>query len=359
MIKTTVVIVGSGFAGMMLSRLLKQKNIPYVVLDRREKQKHIALAETLPPSAMSLLERLNVLELFEATAIRKTYGYHAVWGSPSLQTAHFFNNNPFKFGLKINKEVLVNTLKSEAKDKVLSYDSFEALTINDKEVSVVLQTKNETQTIKGNFIVDATGRKRAILKRLGIAERVYDELLAYTIHIPKVIQQDLVHEVFTETFEHGWGTVSGLDETTNVMTLFTNKTTVNGAQFKTPEAWQTLLKDTQYLSAFLPKNITAKIVGGKANSSIPKSIAGHRWLAIGDAALAFDPLSSHGITNALYTANYASEAIAANRLDGKEQLFKYHEDLTAIFNGYLKTKNQMYLMEKRWKTAPFWQAFQQ
>ena len=38
MIKTTVIIVGSGFAGMMLSRLLKQKNIPFVVLDRIEKQ---------------------------------------------------------------------------------------------------------------------------------------------------------------------------------------------------------------------------------------------------------------------------------------------------------------------------------
>ena len=359
MIKTTVIIVGSGFAGMMLSRLLKQKNIPFVVLDRIEKQKHIALAETLPPSAMPLLERLNVLELFEATAIKKTYGYHAVWGSASLQTAHFFNNNPFKFGLKINKEVVVNTLKSEAKDKVISYDSLEALAINDEGVSVVLQTKNKSQTIQGDFIIDATGRKRAILKRLGVAERTYDELLAYTTHVPKVTQTSLIHEVFTETFEHGWATVSSLNETTNVMTLFTNKMIKNGAQFKTFEAWKTLLKDTQYLSAFLPENNTAKIIGGKANSSTPKDIAGHRWLAIGDAALAFDPLSSHGITNALYTANYASEVIASTRLEGKGYLPKYHEDLTAIFNGYLKTKNHMYLMEKRWKTAPFWQVFHQ
>ena len=86
MLKTDVIIVGSGIAGLVLSVLLKRKQIPHVVLDRVHKQKVMALAETLPPSAMPFLEELELLSLFQEAAIRKTYGYPVSYTHLTLPT---------------------------------------------------------------------------------------------------------------------------------------------------------------------------------------------------------------------------------------------------------------------------------
>jgi flavin-dependent dehydrogenase len=78
-------------------------------------------------------------------------------------------------------------------------------------------------------------------------------------------------------------------------------------------------------------------------------------LAVGDAAIAFDPLSSHGITNAIYTAHRAVKAIALHLFDPDEKHFReYAESLSAIFATYLGTRHELYQRERRWPGAAFW-----
>jgi 2-polyprenyl-6-methoxyphenol hydroxylase-like FAD-dependent oxidoreductase len=52
-------------------------------------------------------------------------------------------------------------------------------------------------------------------------------------------------------------------------------------------------------------------------------IVGHRWLAVGDAAVSYDPLTSHGIVRALETAAYAARAIDEALSDRPESLDAY------------------------------------
>jgi hypothetical protein len=86
-------------------------------------------------------------------------------------------------------------------------------------------------------------------------------------------------------------------------------------------------------------------------------LAGKNWLATGDAAIAFDPLSSHGITNAVYTANRAVKAIALHLSDGDEKHFQeYAESLSTIFATYLGTRYELYQRERRWPEAAFWSS---
>ena len=62
---TEVIVAGRGIAGLVVSLLLKRKGIPHLVLDRRTSRKQLALGETLPPSALPLLQSLGLLDLFE------------------------------------------------------------------------------------------------------------------------------------------------------------------------------------------------------------------------------------------------------------------------------------------------------
>ena len=81
MIHTEVVIFGKGIAGLILSFLLSRNNIKHVIIDRSGEVKTFGYGETLPPSALPLLPRLGLLQLFEENSYRKTFGYHSCWGS--------------------------------------------------------------------------------------------------------------------------------------------------------------------------------------------------------------------------------------------------------------------------------------
>ena len=354
MIKTNVIIIGSGISGLTLSLLLQRKQIPHIVLDRVQKQKVMALGETLPPSAMALLEELELLSFFQENALRKTYGYHSVWGSKALQTTNFFTSNPFKYGLKIDKQGIQTVLKAKVASHILPLDQLNTVNHTTSKVTVTLSHKKEKQHIEGNYIVDATGRNRVVLHSLQIPIKQHDELLAFSCHLPKKKHKHMIHEILTESFASGWGIVSGLNKETQVMTLYTTKNTSLHSQLTNYSYWKTILADTKYLRKYLAKEASSSIHGGKANSSAPQQMVGENWIAIGDAAMAFDPLSSHGITNAIYTAHRASEVFTKT---SSYTLKNYHQDMQVILTTYLETKNTLYLREQRWPEEVYWETY--
>ena len=355
MISTDVIIVGKGIAGLVLSSLLTQKGISNVVLHRQGRESDFALAETLPPSALPLLQKLGLLPLFENTALQKTYGYHSVWGRPAVVDNNFFSHRPYQYGLKINKQAIIHELESQQKGYIIDFGK--ELTIQQKEggIEVVTENSGEPITINGKLIVDATGRKRAVLSKMGVAAEEHDSLIAFSCHVPFVKHPKLVHTVFIETFREGWGIVSRLDDARNVMTLFTRADSTVQGQLKYYEQWYEVLEDTLYLKDFLVPATDIKVKGSKANSSKAQTISGKNWLAVGDAAISFDPLSSHGITNAMFTVERATEAIVQHiRHDNEAALKEYEHTLAQIFQHYLKTKDHLYNMERRWPEASFW-----
>lgn len=85
---------------------------------------------------------------------------------------------------------------------------------------------------------------------------------------------------------------------------------------------------------------------------------GEGWLAVGDAALAFDPLSAQGLFNALYTGLAGAEA-AHRFLSGESgALAGYGADLLQVRRAYDRHLDAWYRQERRWSDNPFWQRRQ-
>ncbi len=85
---------------------------------------------------------------------------------------------------------------------------------------------------------------------------------------------------------------------------------------------------------------------------------GEDWLAVGDAAGAYDPLTSQGIYKALAGGLQAADAIT-DRLSGEARDFTaYGESLARSWEEYLKLRAHLYTRETRWPGEPFWQARQ-
>jgi flavin-dependent dehydrogenase len=204
-------------------------------------------------------------------------------------------------------------------------------------------SENSVRTIRSKLIIDATGRNRSILKQLGVASESFDKQVSLSCHLPYFKHPKLIHPVYTESFEHGWGIVSSLNEQTNGMTLYTKIGSPILADLKVFQNWKSILSGTTFLKDFLTDDADRKIVGGEANSTKASQITGSNWLAIGDAAIAFDPISSHGVTNAIYCANSAAQAIEAQlATQSPIPLQNYAETLHTIFDEYFEQKANLY-----------------
>jgi hypothetical protein len=91
-----------------------------------------------------------------------------------------------------------------------------------------------------------------------------------------------------------------------------------------------------------------------AHSAVLHPFAGPSWLAVGDAALSFDPLSSQGLLNALYSGLAAAES-AERRLAGDaDALPQYLDCLARVLTAYRANLARWYRVETRWTNSPFW-----
>ncbi|MEM6457226.1 MAG: hypothetical protein AAF772_19210, partial [Acidobacteriota bacterium] len=81
---------------------------------------------------------------------------------------------------------------------------------------------------------------------------------------------------------------------------------------------------------------------------------GPPWLATGDAAVSYDPLSSHGIASALGAGYYAGCAARDHLLGRSEAFDAYRAVMQQAYATYLDLRQRAYADEQRWPDAPFW-----
>ena len=92
-----------------------------------------------------------------------------------------------------------------------------------------------------------------------------------------------------------------------------------------------------------------------ANSSHLAQASNGKWLAVGDAANAFDPLSGQGIYKALQSGILAAKAINEH-LDGNAlALAEYDQAMKQDYARYLQLRSEFYACESRWPDSIFWQ----
>jgi flavin-dependent dehydrogenase len=84
-------------------------------------------------------------------------------------------------------------------------------------------------------------------------------------------------------------------------------------------------------------------------------VTGNNWLVAGDAAIAFDPLSSQGIYRALESGLLAARTIENSLLGDQTALKEYARGIQRSFDKYLSMRAITYGRERRWTSSAFWQ----
>jgi hypothetical protein len=89
-------------------------------------------------------------------------------------------------------------------------------------------------------------------------------------------------------------------------------------------------------------------------SSCRKTIAGEAWLAVGDSASSYDPLSGRGIFKALRQGTNAAIAVDGFLRGEAGLMAQYASLVRGEWDGYVHERRAHYRAEGRWADREFW-----
>ena len=348
-----VAIVGGGPAGSATALSL-QAHAPSLstVIIESSNYDTCRIGETLPPPVRTILEHLQVWEDFCALESCEVFGTTSVWGQATPLDNDFIFM-PANTGWHVDRASFDHMLAAVAQErgaKLLRRTSLCEVDWADRQWRLKLSTG---ATFSARFIVDASGGKAAIARRLGARFENLDRLVG----IARFFENDGNDpRLLVEAFEHGWWYTAGLPNGKRIVSCVTDADLAHRIKLNKPEEWQRRLAAAPVVTAVLREcKPSGALVARSAASRRLEPVANERWLAVGDAASRFDPLSSQGIFKALRSGIFASYAIGdwLTRSDDSG-LRRYCHYVTKEFESYCETRAKYYSQEQRWPTSEFW-----
>jgi len=376
-----VLIVGAGVAGCATAVALKNimPGLDICILDRGQ-QNSLALdsyeqcysqsirpkiGETLPPSVMIPLQQLGLWEEFLAASFIKCSGTSSSWGTSMPHTnEHIFS--AYGSGWHLDRQQFDDLLLAAArKQKIRMITSAQFLNISKQHNgwSLAYQTKEQSnlqqQYIEAKFVIDASGRAARVAQKMGVNKHIYDHLLGiyrfYEQDKEKLSHQAVDSSTLIESAEQGWWYSASLPKQKHVVALMTDIDIAQVNAYRQSTHFDQALAETQQIVGRLEGLITDnKPIVCAAHTQCLDQLAGKGWLAVGDAAFTFDPLSSLGIFKALRMSLYASYAVKDFFHAKDSGLVKYQKVAKSEFNNYLEKRKEYYAEEIRFSKQPFW-----
>jgi flavin-dependent dehydrogenase len=349
-----VAVLGGGPGGCAAALMLRA-HAPSLTVALVEASRYDAprIGETLPPGAGRMLEHLGVWDAFRAQGHREVYGTAAAWGAASP------HENEFVFSARGNGWHL---------DRA-AFDAMLAERADARGVWVTRGTRvvdavrgaggwvlalSSGAEVRARFVMDATGAAAVVARRCGARSVVRDRLAGFARFFRD--GGGIGAGTLVEAFADGWWYTAALPGGVRVAACMTDSDLARGLGVAQEGGWTALLEGAPRVREALRG---AEPVGGAlvraARSRRLEPAAGEGWLAVGDAASTFDPLSSQGIIKALRCGIFAAYAASDLLVRGDASaLERYRGYVAGEFAAYERIRARYYAAESRWPDREFW-----
>jgi len=183
-----------------------------------------------------------------------------------------------------------------------------------------------------------------------------DRLVAFAAMAVSETDHDSDCSTLTEAVPDGWWYTARLTNGRRVVAFHTDGDLRACQAARHHQGFLHLLGQTLHIKArtagyVVPKHFPVPLVAG---GRWLKQAFGEGWVAVGDAAQSYDPLSSQGLRYALESGIRAAFAVDA-ALDGDHRhLERYQMLLELQRTRYERLHRQFYGLERRWPASPFW-----
>jgi flavin-dependent dehydrogenase len=281
-----------------------------------------------------VLESLGLWTAFVAAGFPESAGTRAAWGAGAPY------DNEFLYG-------------AHGPGWRLDRNRFDALLLHRaREAGVTIADA----PVEADFVVDATGRSATVAVSHGAKRLADDQLVGIGCMFATDAGSAPRSYTLVEACEDGWWYAACLPDGRTVAAFLTDADLARQARLHDPGRWREHLDRTGGLVRDRIGNagpVAAPAIFS-ARSQCLDTCAGPGWLAAGDAAASFDPLSSQGILRALRLGKIAAFTVFDTLRGRREAIGKYRSYVSREYDHYRATKSKVYTMESRWPDAPFW-----
>jgi flavin-dependent dehydrogenase len=346
-IECDVAIAGGGPAGCAAAlTLLRYSKLRPLVIERSAYEGW-RVGETLSPGVLSLLDYLGATEAFDAQGQRRAYSTSAAWGGPHVVSRDLLFSGAGD-AWHLDRAKFDRSLATLVGSALITGTTI-------KRASGKWQlTLSDGRELRARFVIDATGRHAAFARAQGARADVRDHLTGLVGVFAGGDEED-DGSTLVESIPDGWWYSAQLPEGRVVAALMTDADVVRTERLHERDAWLERLGRTGATRRRVAgAELVREPIPCPAHTQILDPIAGDGWVAAGDAAVGFDPLSSMGIGYALTSGIHAARAAAAALAGDPSHASLYAKDVAHHFEAYLERKRAYYRLEQRWPDEPFW-----
>ncbi len=180
-----------------------------------------------------------------------------------------------------------------------------------------LKCPDHVLNVSAKFAVDASGRQAWLLRQMRIRHvRLSHEAAA--IAYLRRSRDDTDNRLIVERGRNGWWYSLPLSHGMRAVALITHPTSLAGSAECRAEFWRKELSFTCRISEYFPRLKQPSLITCPVGVQAAEKACGLNWIAIGDAAAAFDPLAGQGIHKALQDGNSLPSFLSAE--DGRLSL---------------------------------------
>lgn len=367
--ETDVLVIGAGIAGCIAAISLSDR-YRITLIDKLAGPVD-RIGESLVPAARRILKKLNLLTDVQDTNADlwiESPGMQSHWGTDRMHLVdHLFN--PDGSVLLLDRKGFEIFLREKAVERgvrgfwpvtyyssLYDYDGWEVIVRSDEN----RPRGGRTHCIKTRYVIDASGRQARFARSQKIPREHFDNLVTYWASMPDETKNRM-STISSE--EKGWWYSAPVPHSNRVMAFQTDPDLIDRRAYSDESYFLSIAKENKEMNKLLEHSSGPVTFHGSvsSNSSRLSQMAGNQWVALGDAAMSFDPLSSQGMFHAMASAMQfcdlirQSDCISHPDAQNMEQIKEeYTEQMDQIWQQYRLHHRMYYLSEQRWKDNPFW-----
>jgi flavin-dependent dehydrogenase len=314
-----VIVVGGGPAGSSAAIHLAQQGISVLLIEQKRFPRAKLCGEFISPECVDHFEKLGVaanMQASEPAEITETV-FYSRRGRRLVVPSSWFGGS---FALGLSRAEMDNNLLSRAKDlgvNVLEETSVIALIEEQKSVTGVrVRTHNVEREYRASIVVDATGRSRAVirkLRRLDATRHDKPKLVAFKVHLEGSRATPSTCEIYS--YPGGYGGLSTIENGLSNLCFIASAKEVMRAHSKPEEVvLQNLMHNERAAFTLKEAHVTTEWLSVALDNFgryRPSPASG--LLAVGDSAAFIDPFTGSGMLMALEGGELAADVIVRHR----------------------------------------------
>jgi len=369
-----VVVAGAGPAGSAAAIALTLAGRRVLLADLcGARPSALKIGETLPAVAASALADLKLLEQFKGSGVAIcSTGTSAAWGDDEPLSSdaiidphgHGWHLDRARFDAWLREQAAAAGVElCEGRVAAQRVDTCELSgprSQDDRAAAWHVRIGGrDGRRVVCRWVIDATGRRAAVARAQGAQRERRDRLVA-VYALLRTGTCDVDARTRVAATPAGWWYSARIGEGRRVVAFLTDADLLDPALRAPADFAAAAATAGAGGGRILPVagDTSVEVESGPATTAAHgarlRPACGDGWLAVGDAALAFDPLSSQGILNALVTALLGAAAVETGLRGEPQALASYDRRLAAVWSAYESNLSGAYALERRWQDAVFW-----